>query len=362
MHHRSLIAAVLLCLTAAALAQTPPAATPPPPGPMNIPRTSAPVTLDGALTDAAWQQAAVIDKFYETSPGDNVPPKVRTVAYVTYDNRYFYIGIRADDPEPSKIRAPFVDRDGVIGTDDNIAIFLDTRNDKRSAIELRVNPRGIQADGIFNDANQSEDFSPDFFYDTAAQIDDKGWSAEFRIPFSSLRYDRGDPQTWNILVWRNYPRDFRYAFHSAPIPRGSNCLVCHTHPLVGLTQLPAAGNLIAAPYVTSEYVETPEAGLGSNLEGGDPGIDGGIDVKWTPSANQALDLTLNPDFSQIEADVAQVTTNRRFAVFFPEKRPFFLEGFDLFDTPLRIAHTRTITSPRAGARLTGKQGGTGYTV
>ncbi len=367
MHHRNVLTFLLLLFfcAATALAQAPtpaPATTPPPPGPMNIPRTSAPVTLDGDLSDAAWSQAAVIDRFYETSPGDNIPAKVKTVAYVTYDDRYFYIGIRADDPEPAKIRAPFVDRDGVIGTDDNIAIFLDTRNDKRSAIEIRVNPRGIQADGIFNDANSNEDFSPDFFYDTAARIDAEGWKAEFRIPFSSLRYDQADPQTWNILVWRNYPRDYRYAFHSAPIPRSSNCLVCNTHPLTGLSDLPEAGHLVAAPYVTAQNLSTPERELGSPLADGENDFDTGVDVKWNPSADATVDLTVNPDFSQVEADVAQITVNRRFAVFFPEKRPFFLEGFDLFDTPMRVAYTRTINSPRFGSRATGKFGSTAYTL
>jgi hypothetical protein len=331
------------------------------PAPIPLTRSVA-ISLDGKLEDAAWQSAAKIDRFYETSPGDNTPPKVNTVAYITYDEKYFYIGVRADDPDPSKIRAPFVDRDGVIGTDDNIAIFLDTRNDKRSAIELRVNPRGVQADGIFNDANGNEDFSPDFYYDTAATIDAGGWSAEFRIPFSSLRYDASDPQTWNILVWRNYPRDFRYGIHSAPLPRGSNCLICHTHPLTGLTGLPAASHFIAAPYVTAQQVARPENGPGTPLDDGDFDTDVGLDLKWTPTANNALDLTINPDFSQVESDVAQITVNQRFAVFFPEKRPFFLEGFDLFDTPMQVAYTRTITSPRFGVRATGKQGATAYTL
>lgn len=352
--YRLLTALLLLVCATFVSAQAPP--------PLQIPRTSAPITLDGVLNEEAWQAAAKIDRFYETSPGDNTPAKVPTVAYVTYDDRNFYIGVRADDPDPKQIRAPFVDRDGVIGTDDNIAIFLDTRNDKRSAIELRVNPRGIQADGIFNDANTNEDFSPDFYYDTAASIDDKGWSAEFRIPFSSLRYGSADPQTWNILVWRNYPREFRYAFHSAPIPRGSNCLVCHTHPMVGLTGLPEASHMVAAPYVTAQYLSRPEGPLGSPLGRNDFTPDAGLDLKWNPSANHAVDLTVNPDFSQIEADVPQITVNRRFAVFFPEKRPFFLEGFDLFDTPMRVAYTRTITDPRAGARATGKFGATAYTL
>jgi hypothetical protein len=356
---RRLIFPLLLCAAPLA-AQT--AAQPAGPAPLPITRTSAPIVLDGALDDAAWQTAAKIDRFYETSPADNTPPKVNTIAYVTYDEKYFYIGVRAEDPEPKKIRAPFVDRDGVIGTDDNIAIFLDTRNDKRSAIELRVNPRGVQGDGIFNDANLNEDFSPDFYYDTAATIDDRGWSAEFRIPFSSLRYSAADPQTWNILVWRNYPRDFRYALHSAPLPRGSNCIICHSHALVGLTGLPAASHFVAAPYVTAQQVAQPIDGLGSSLDNGDFETDLGLDLKWTPTANNALDLTINPDFSQVESDVAQITVNQRFAVFFPEKRPFFLEGFDLFDTPMRVAYTRTVTSPQFGLRATGKQGATAYTL
>lgn len=355
---------LLLLVSTAVSGQTPPAPAPDlaPPAPIQLTKTSAAITLDGDLTDEGWKNATVIDRFYETSPGDNVPAKVKTVALVTYDDTYFYIGIQADDPEPSKIRAPYVERDAVIGTDDNIAVFLDTRNDKRSALELRVNPRGIQGDAVFNDANGTEDFSPDFFYDTAAKITSTGWTAEYRIPFSSLRFDAKDMQTWNILVWRNYPRDFRYAFHSAPIPRGSNCFVCHAHPIVNLTGLPRAGHLVAAPYLTAQQQATPSAGLGSSLESGDADFDAGIDVKWNPSADNAIDLTLNPDFSQVEADVAQVTVNRRFAVFFPEKRPFFLEGFDLFDTPLQVLYTRTITSPKWGVRGTGKKGGTAYTV
>src|SRR5438132_2420141 len=254
---KAILAASLLTATSAM------AEVPPPPPPITIHRAEGAIRIDGDLSDAGWKNAATIDRFYETQPGNNVPAKVKTIVYLTYDDRYFYIGVRCEDPDPSKIRAPYVERDNVIGTDDNIAVFLDTRNDKRTAMELRVNPRGIQGDGIFNDANGNEDFSPDFFYDTAAKIDSGGWSAEYRIPFSSLRYSHADPQTWNILVWRNYPRDFRYAFHSAPIDRGSNCLVCHMHPIVGLTGLPEAGHFVAAPYVTSQRTETPSGALGS---------------------------------------------------------------------------------------------------
>ena len=159
-----------------------------------------------------------------------------------------------------------MERDQVIGSDDNVAVFLDTRNDRRSAVELRVNPRGIQGDAVYNDANGNEDFSPDFFYDTAARIDDQGWTAEIRVPFRSLRYPKADPQSWGVLVWRNYPRDFRYAFHSSRIPRNGNCLICDSRELSGLTGLPASGGLVVAPYATAQQVATsPDGAVGSPL-------------------------------------------------------------------------------------------------
>jgi hypothetical protein len=356
------VAVVIAAIAVSIFGQTPPAAPVAPTSapPITIHRASAPIVVDGDLSDSGWQDAAKVDAFLEGQPGDNIPAKVKTIAYFTFDDRYFYIGIRAEDPEPKKIRAPYVERDGVIGTDDNIAIFLDTRGDRRMALELRVNPRGIQADGFFDDAGGVEDFSPDYFYDTAAKIDDHGWSAEYRIPFSSLRYSSRNP-TWNVLVWRNYPRDFRYAFYNAPVPRGSNCLVCHAVPLVGLENLPESGHLTAAPYISSQHLDQP-SGTGTTLDHHSLDTNAGADVKWTPSATAAVDLTLNPDFSQVEADVPQITVNQRFAVFFPEKRPFFLEGFDLFNTPLQVAYTRTITSPKGGLRATGRIGDTAYTL
>ncbi|HSS47841.1 MAG TPA: DUF5916 domain-containing protein, partial [Thermoanaerobaculia bacterium] len=330
--------------------------------PLAVPRMAGKIVVDGRLDDAAWQQAAVLDTFYETYPADNAEPKVKTVVYLTYDDHDFYVGIHAFDPEPEKIRAPFVERDKIIGTDDNVAVFLDTRNDRRSAVELRVNPRGNQADAVYNDNSGNEDFSPDFFYDTAAQITADGWTAEMRIPLSSLRYPKKEENHWGILVWRNYPRDQRYAFHSSPIDRGSNCWICHSRELTGLTNLPGGGHFVGAPYVTGQRLGEPRNGLGSPLEDQSAKADGGIDIKWTPSGSNALDLTINPDFSQVESDVGQIAVNNQFAIFFPEKRPFFLEGLDLFDTPFQAAYTRTITDPKWGLRDTGKLGNTTYTV
>ena len=359
---RAAVLGILLCLSAPGTLSASPEPSPPPP--LAISRAPAPITVDGNLSDPGWLGAASIDEFWETQPGDNLPPKVRTAVLITYDEKSFYIGIRCDDPRPDRIRAPFVDRDQVIGTDDNMAIFLDTRNDRRSAIEFRVNPRGIQGDAVWNEANSNEDFSPDFFYDSAAKITPEGWTAEIRIPFSSLRYGRQDPQTWGILVWRNYPREFRYAFHSSPIPRGSNCLICHMRTITGLTGLPSAGHFVAAPYVTGREKGRPRDASDPNSSFSYPAARGnaGGDVKWTPDPDKVVDATINPDFSQIESDVAQISANQRFALFYPEKRPFFLEGVDLFQSPIQAVYTRTITSPRWGARVTGKDGSSAYTL
>lgn len=334
------------------------------PAPLPVHRAAGEITIDGDLADPGWRGAATIDTFYETSPGDNIPARVKTVVHIAYDQRYLYLGVWCEDPDPAQIRAPYVDRDNVIGTDDNVAVFLDTRNSRQSAVELRVNPRGIQGDAVYNDTNQHEDFSPDFFYDTAACITSSGWSAEYRIPFSSLRYPRTDPQTWGILVWRNYPREFRYAFHSAPIPRASSCLICHAHELTGLSGLPSASHLSVAPYATAHQ-------SASRAEPGDPRSplatgpfagDAGADVKWNPTAGTSVDATLHPDFSQIESDVPQIAVNQRFALSYPEKRPFFLEGIDLSDTPIPAVYTRNITSPSWGLRATGKQGDSDFTL
>jgi hypothetical protein len=336
------------------------AAVPGPPQ-VTLARATSPIVIDGDLDDPGWEGATRIETFYETVFSDNRVPKVKTLALLTYDDKSLYIGLRCSDPEPSKIRAPYVERDLVVGEMDNVAIFLDPRNDRRAAMEFRVSPRGIQADGIFNDANGNEDFSPDFFYETAAKITPDGWQAEVRIPLSSLRYPKTDPQTWGFLIWRNYPRDFRYAIFSSPLPPGSPCLICHSGELQGITGLPAGHHFVIAPHVTAQNTASAP-NPGDPLSPASNTASVGLDAKWTPNASTVLDAAIRPDFSQVESDVAQVAVNNRFALFYPEKRPFFLEGIDLFQTPLQAVYTRTITDPRWGFRATGKLGSSSYTV
>src|SRR5262249_30363064 len=242
---------------------------------------------------------------------------------------------------------------------DYVTVMLDTANDRRSAAVFRVNPRGVQSDGILNDANGNEDSAPDFFFESAAKISNGGWTAEIRIPLSSLHYPDSDPQTWGIILARNYPRDFRYVMASNRVPKGNSCFVCYASSLTGLTGLPVGGHTIIAPYSTAARDEHQ---VGAHLTPEPVRSDIGGGFQWNPSTRLSLDATLNPDFSQIESDVPQVSANSRFALSFPEKRAFFLEGVDLFATPLRAVYTRSITSPAWGIRATGQSGPTAYTL
>lgn len=332
------------------------------PQPIQIARATGPIVIDGDPSEPAWQDAVPIDRWWETNPGDNVEPKVRNVGRLAYDDKYLYASFEFDDVDAKKIRAPYADRDNVDSTTDYGGIILDPDNDRKTAILFLANPRGIQYDAMNSDTNGNEDNAPDWFWDSAAKINDHGWTLEIRIPFSSLRYAKGNPQTWGVMLYRNWPRDRRFQMFTTRLPRESSCFICNEQSLEGLSDLPPGGNWVVAPYVAARQESTPRGELGNELTNSAPTYDAGLDTKWTPNAGTTIDLTINPDFSQIESDVAQITANERFALFFPEKRTFFLEGVDLLSTPIQAVYTRTITAPKWGARATGKSGNTSYTA
>ncbi len=329
---------------------------------IHITRAAGPITVDGDLSDPGWRGATRVDTWIETRPGDNVPAKVKSVGYLTYDDRYFYAGFEFYDPDPAKIRAPYADRDDISEAIDYGGIVLDTRNDGRTGVLFLATPRGVQYDAVQNDATGNEDSSPDFYWDSAGRITKDGWVLEIRIPFSSLRYTGSGPQTWGIMLFRNYPREFRYQIFSMPLPRGGNCFVCRANTLTGLVGLPSGDHLVVAPYFSAKREAVPRGDPGTPLVDGPTDVTGGVDAKWVPNPDQAFDATINPDFSQVESDVAQISANERFALLYPEKRPFFLEGTELFSTPIQAVYTRAITSPRWGVRATGKSGDTAYTA
>jgi Domain of unknown function (DUF5916) len=329
---------------------------------LHITKATSRITIDGDLSDEAWQHATRIEKWYETQPGDNTEPKVKNVGYLTYDDRFFYAAFDFADPNIKALRAPFADRDNLgNGFDDYGGVIIDARATGSTATLFVVTPRNIQYDSNMDDSS-GEDPSPDYFWDSATKINAHGWTLEMRIPFSSIRYKNVDPQTWRILLYRNYPRDRHYQFFSARLPRDTNCFICRSNVLTGLEHLPSGGHIVITPYVAGNSIAQADGPAGAPLGDAVPHGRAGVDVKYLPNADNALDLTVKPDFSQVESDTAQIATNQRFALFFPEKRPFFLEGVDMFATPIQAVYTRTITDPIMGGRLTGKAAGFRYTA
>jgi uncharacterized protein DUF5916 len=329
---------------------------------MRISRAAGRIVIDGDISDEGWRTATRIDKWYEGNPGDNTEPKVRNVGWVTYDDRALYAAFEFEDPNPGAIRAPYSDRDDISGGGTDYAgVILDARNTGHTGVLFLVTPRNVQYDSVLDDSS-GEDSSPDFFWESASKITERGWTLEIRIPFSSLRYKNGANERWGIMLYRNYPRAYHYQFFSARMPHDSNCFICHENTLDGLERLPSGGHLVAAPYVSASEGAHVAEGPDRRFVSEPVKPHAGADVKFTPNADTAVDLTLKPDFSQIESDVAQISANERFALFYPEKRPFFLEGVDLFQMPIQAVYTRTITAPRWGARVTGKTAGLRYTL
>ncbi len=329
---------------------------------IHLSRISSPISVDGDLSDAGWQGATVIETFYEINPGDNIPPPVRTVARIGYDDRFLYVSFWCQEPDVRKIRAPYVDRDGISDDQDYVGVLLDVENQRHAAIDFWIGPTGIQADSVFNEGTFTEDFGPDYFWKSAARIGSDAWTVEVAIPLSSLRYPAQDPQDWALMLYRIYPRDFNHQIYNVRVPQGANCFLCQSATVEAVSGLPKAAHYVVAPYGSASRTRTYPGADGYSGDGLVTKGKVGVDAKWLPNAGTVVDGTINPDFSQVESDAAQISVNERFALFYPEKRPFFLEHLDLLQTPIQAVYTRTITSPLWGARLTGKAGGTGFTV
>ena len=321
----------------------------------DVPGTASAVAVDGRLDEPAWSRAAAIPLAYETRPAENQPAPVKTDLLITHDRDRLYIAFRAFDPEPSAIRARLADRDAAF-SDDFVGVSLDTFNDGRRAFEFFVNPLGVQMDLTMDDVNENEDASWDAIWSSAGRITDSGYVVEMAVPFSSLRFPRtSGPQTWGIDALRYYPRDSRRRMGLHPQNRDVDCYVCQFSKLRGFAGITPGRNLEINPTVTGGYREEREE-LDGPFGDGEDDSELGLTVGWGVTPNVRVSGTLNPDFSQVEADVAQLDVNTQFALFFPERRPFFLEDADFFDTHLNAVFTRNVADPTWGLRTTGKVG------
>nr|QEO74132.1 hypothetical protein [uncultured bacterium] len=321
--------------------------------------TSGEIRIDGVIDDAGWEDATVVDLPYEWFPGDNATPPVATDALITYDENTLYVAFKASDPNPQAIRAQLMDRD-LIGTfiqDDYIGITIDTFNDERQAFQFRVNPRGVQVDAAFSEIEGTEDFTWDSIWASEARITDTGYVVEIGIPFRQLRFPRTTgPQTWGFEFFRSYPRNVRHRISSRFTNRSRDCTLCEENKVTGFQNMTQGRNIELTPTVTAQRADAIDGFPDGSLESGDEDFEPGITAKWGITPNMTVTGTINPDFSQIEADALQLEVNTRFALQFPEKRPFFLEGADTYITPLQAVFTRSVAEPDWGVKLNGKEG------
>lgn len=329
---------------------------------VDVPRIEAQIEVDGRLDEPAWEQAARLTGFWQYEPVDGRPAAEATEVLVWYSPTAIHFGIIAHDDDPGSVRATVADRDAIEG-DDYITVYLDTFSDRRRAFFFAANPLGAQQDGVRTEGAASSgrlfggniDKSPDYEFDSEGRLTDSGYVIEMRIPFTSLRYPGADEQRWGIQVQRKVQRT-GYTDTWTNARRGSSSFLGQSGTLVGLRDLERGVVWEAQPFVTAAVDGVRNDGGGFDRGDPDPEVGANFRVGFT---GVSLDATINPDFSQVEADVGQVTVNERFALFYPEKRPFFLEGIELFSTPNQLVYTRRIANPEVGGKVTGKLGGIG---
>jgi hypothetical protein len=340
---------------------------------VDVPRIDTVATIDGNLDEPVWRRAAKLTEFSQYQPVDGRPSAEPTEVLVWYAPDAIYFGIRAREIHGNVVRATHANRDN-IDSEDQIQILLDTDNARQIAFLFGVNPYGVQQDGTrsaqfaggaggpsatgggfrtINPLEGSVDLNPDYFFESKGRLVEGGYEVEMRIPFKSLRYQDAKVQSWGIHILRRVQHSgFQDTW--APAIRAAANFLAQSGTLDGLHDLKRGLVLEATPTVTAKADRAVAVGDGSYQRKAELGGD----ARWGIRQNLTLNGTINPDFSQVEADVGQVLLNERFALFYPEKRPFFLDGLELFDSPNQLIYTRQIVAPLGGVKLAGKLGGT----
>jgi hypothetical protein len=323
---------------------------------LTVPRAPNTIHIDGQLDDAGWAGAGRADNFAEHWPDERTRPSVESAVWVTYDDDNLYLAFIAWD-DPSTLRASLRERDD-IWQDDYFGILLDTYGDAAWAYYLFANPFGVQGDTRATAQNEDDGF--DLIYRSSAVVTDSGYQIEMAIPFASLRFPDRPVQTWRATFWRTRPRGAREQHSWAAIDRNEPCFMCQWGTLTGIQGVKPGGAFELLPTaVASQAASLADGGApGAGLHNGDVTANVGLDARYSFANGLTAELSLNPDFSQVESDVAQVDVNTTFALFFPERRPFFQEGSDLFETYFDPVYTRQINNPQVAAKLIGRMGRT----
>jgi len=314
--------------------------------------------IDGQLNDAVWQSTPVFGDFLQTQPGDNIAPSNPTEVMIGYDSKNLYIAFRAKQ-ERGKIRATVGRRDNVFG-DDFVGMYIDTFNDQQQAYFIFLNPLGIQGDGVMTEG-RGEDQSVDLVFESKGVIGDDGYTVEAAIPFKSLRYEAGKNKQWGLHLFRRIRYNNNELDSWMPNNRSLSGNLNQAGHITGLDGIETTRQLEVIPSFTiSQSGRRTKFTFDGNPDGRyrNEGVKGefGFTAKFGLTPTTTLDFAYNPDFAQVEADAPVSLANQRFPIFFPEKRPFFLERIDIFNTPLNIVNTRAIVDPDVAAKITGRRG------
>jgi uncharacterized protein DUF5916 len=332
---------------------------------VRIPRLDAAIEVDGSLADPVWQRAAQLTDFSEYTPVDGPPAEDSTQVFVWYSPHAIYFGIRAYEPHGS-VHATLADRDK-IDADDNVQLIITPFVHGRQALVFAVNPLGVQEDGTITEGTLVQqqfgiaghagrpptDLSPDFVYESKGHLTAAGYEVVVRIPFRSIKYQSKDPQDWGL----NIVRKVQHSGHEdtwAPTALSASSFLGQSGTLVGLTGLDRGLVLDLNPFVTQRATGSPALAAGPGWHYGVERPQLGSNARWGITNNLTLNGTYRPDFAEVESDATQVQYDPRNAIYYAEKRPFFLDGLEQFNTPNNLIYTRQITAPIAAAKLTGK--------
>ncbi len=317
-------------------------------------RATGTIQIDGQLDEEAWRNAVQIHHFSEVFPKEQTRPPVELSGRIMYDDEHLYVGIIVYD-DPRLIRANLSDRDE-IWQDDYAGIILDPNRDGQGMYFLAANPLGIQADTYISPNNEDEGF--DILFQSGGQITENGYQIELAIPFKSLRFPNIEEQTWGATVWITRPRESRSQYSWAAVDRDNPCMSCQLGEITGIRGVKAGRNFEILPSLTGGSVgalqnaDEPNSGFKNDRMTLKPSLN----LKYGITSELTADVTINPDFSQIESDEAQIDVNSTFALFFQERRPFFQEGSGLFNTEIQTVYTRSINDPIGAAKMTGRFG------
>lgn len=321
---------------------------------INVPfSTTHNVEIDGVVSANEWSHANRLDVNNVMRPFNNVRAPVDTTVHFFEDGQNFYILFEAFDSSPERIQARLVDRDLIWG-DDIVGIKIDTFNDGRLAYQFFVNAFGIQSDAIQNEMTGNESDSWNTIWQSQGKITDEGYIVEFAIPLSTMNFSQSDAEkTWGVEFVRFYPREHMYRISHIQYDRNNACDLCQMQPVKGFAQAEQGDAIELISTIVGGYSQTRDVSPQSDWVG-ERGQEIGLDINWGITPEISLQGTLNPDFSQVESDSAQVSVNNTFALFFPEKRPFFVENADYFTSMLNLVYTRNINAPEYGIKLTGR--------